>query len=57
MDIFEQRVSIWQNYTSMAAIGAAVWIGSAWSILAFLSILVAGAAVEGVCLGLARVKP
>lgn len=57
MDIFEQRASIWQVYTSMAAIGVAVWISSAWSILAFLLILVAGATVEGVCLGLARIKP
>jgi hypothetical protein len=57
MDVFEKRVSIWQSFAMSVATGVAVWIGSWWSIPAFLSIWVIGAVFEGLLLGVARAKP
>lgn len=46
--LFAPSISYWCWLTMSAGLAAAFWIGTGWGLLAWLGIMLAGAAVEGV---------
>lgn len=57
-ELFEQRISIWQHYVTLAAVGLGIWLQSGIGVAVFFTVLLCGAAIEGVaCTHLDRARP
>ncbi|MNF91653.1 hypothetical protein D3C87_1622230 [compost metagenome] len=46
--LFAPTISYWQWLTMSAGLAAAFWIGNGWGVMAWLGIMLVGAAVSGV---------
>ena len=49
--LFGKSISYWQWLTMSAGLVAAFWLGTGWGLLAWLVIMLVGAAVEGIAEG------